>query len=212
LLLRKTKVNGKLTFKVLAGTQFDDKYKTMYISRDREDLSNEELKKLHEEEMYIYNSDEAKAARAKEKEENSQFLVTRKSPELLSKLGMFIKKGQPVNCAFGVKKFGDTKSDFNGVMLGPVFYSEILEPVVNEKSVFYFPNNPLKQYGKVQNLAKSIPGSNARFVYWNVKTMRWKYFYDDVTCGIGPTYIQANIPAKGDSPFNQNSIMSGGVE
>jgi len=31
LLLRKIKVNGKLTFKVLAGTQFDDKQKSMII-------------------------------------------------------------------------------------------------------------------------------------------------------------------------------------
>ena len=211
-LLRKVKVNGKLTFKVLAGTNFDDKNKTMIIPRDREDLSNEEMRKIKEEEDREYNSDEAKAKRRAEKEENTEFLVQRQAPELLSKTGMFIKKGQPVNCAFGVKKFGDTKSDFNGVMLGPVFYSEILDPVINTKVIFYFANNPLKASGRVQNGAKNVPGSNGRFVYWSVKHERWMYFYDDITCGIGPTYIQANIPAKGDSPFGQNTIMSGGVE
>merc|ERR1711990_455864 len=104
---------------------------------------------MGEEDLIEWNSEEAKAKRRKEKEENTQFLVRRKAPELLSKPGLYAKKGQPVNCAFGVKKFGDTKSDFNGIMLGPVFYSEILDPVVNNKVMFYFPNNPLKATGKV---------------------------------------------------------------
>jgi hypothetical protein len=212
LLFRKTKVNGKLTFKVLAGTQFDDKTKTMVIARDQEDLSKGEQEKLDEEIKKKYNSSSEKAKRKMEKDENTGFLVDRKIPELLSKQGMFIKKGQPINIAFGVKKFGETKSDFNGNMLAPTMYSEFLDPVVNPKAIFYFPNNPLKNSGKVLNLAKSAPGSNARFVYWNIKKEKFIPFYDDVTCGVGGTYIQATIPAMGNSPFNQNTVMSGGLE
>jgi len=164
------------------------------------------------EEKKKYDSPEEKAKRSKMKEENTGFIVDRTPPELLSKPGMFIKKGQPVNVAFGVKKFGDTKSDFNGVMMGPTFYSEFSDPVINNKALFYFPSNPLKASGKVQNLAKSIPGSNAKFVFWDLVKGKWSMFYDDVTCKLGPTYISAMIPAKGDSPFNQNTVMSGGVE